>query len=243
LTVAPASSPWLFRGVRTLREFSEISGTERIIYTVEPETLTVPHFHSTLVTDSVRLPRYYLVPQEWTAVLDVLRAHGIVLKRLASDQRLNVERIVMKDAVWQARPYEGRHTVRFQSETFEEESTFPAGCYVIPTTQRTAQVIVHLLEPRGPDSFVSWGFFDAVFEQKEYAELYVMEQLAREMLVKDPALETAFRSRLASDSAFAAGPYARLDFFYRRSPYWDHTLGLYPVARVHGEIRADMTTE
>lgn len=242
MTVAPTSTPWLFRGVRTLTEFSEISGTERIVYTADPETLTVPHFHSTVVTDSVRVPRFYLVPQEWSSVLDVLRAHGVAMKRLASGRRLKVERLVLKNPVWQARPYEGRHTVRFQSETFEEEERVPSGCYVIPTAQRTAFVIVHLLEPHGPDSFVSWGFFDAVFEQKEYAEPYVMEQLARTMLKEDPALETEFRSRLAADSAFAASPYARLDFFYRRSPYWDRTLGVYPVARVFGEIREDALT-
>ena len=27
-----------------------------------------------------------------------------------------------------------------------------------------------LLEPRDPDSFVSWGFFNAAFERKEYME-------------------------------------------------------------------------
>ena len=40
----------------------------------------------------------------------------------------------------------------------------------------------HLLEPQGPDSFVAWGFFDAIFEQKEYGEDYVVEKLARDML-------------------------------------------------------------
>jgi hypothetical protein len=35
-----------------------------------------------------------------------------------------------------------------------------------------------------------------------------------------------------TDKAFAANPTARLDFFYRRSPWWDSHLGLYPVGRL-----------
>ncbi len=242
-TVGPESTPWLFRGVRTVTEYSEVSGTERTVYTADPETLTVPHFHSVRVTDSTRIPRFYLVPQEWTEVLDVLRAHGVRLNRLTSACTLRVERTMMKDPVWQSRPYEGRHPVRFQTESFEEDGIFSAGSYVVPTTQRSALLIVHLLEPRGPDSFASWGFFDAVFEQKEYAEPYVMEQLARDMLKEDPELLREFQSRVASDSAFAASPYARLDFFYRRSPYWDRTMGLCPVVRVNREIPDALLTE
>ena len=69
-----------------------------------------------------------------------------------------------------------------------------------------------------------WGFFDAVFEQKEYAEAYVLEKLAREMLDKDPALRAEFTKALA-DPAFAASATRRLDFFYRRSPWWDQRIG------------------
>jgi hypothetical protein len=91
---------------------------------------------------------------------------------------------------------------------------------------------MNLLEPNGPDSFVSWGFFDAIFEQKEYVEDYVMEKLARDMLANNPGLKREFDSKLTSDSTFTKSPYARLNFFYQRSPYWDVTIGEYPVARV-----------
>ena len=57
------------------------------------------------------------------------------------------------------------------------------------------------------------------------------------MLEADPALAREFRERLASDPKFAADPKARLDFFYRRSPYFDATYRLYPIARVpHGDV-------
>ena len=98
--------------------------------------------------------------------------------------------------------------------------------------QRAAKVAIHFLEPDGPDSAVSWGFFDAIFEQKEYGEGYVLEKLARDMMGKDPKLKQEFETRVATDPKFAADPSARLNFFYQRSPWWDEYKDRYPVGRL-----------
>ncbi|HEX9629965.1 MAG TPA: hypothetical protein VF961_08090, partial [Pyrinomonadaceae bacterium] len=66
----------------------------------------------------------------------------------------------------------------------------------------------------------------------EYGENYVLEKLAREMLAKDPKLRDEYQQKLASDPKFDGSPRARLDFFYRRSPYWDQQMNLYPVGRI-----------
>ena len=89
-----------------------------------------------------------------------------------------------------------------------------------------------VLEPHAPDSFARWGFFNAIFEEKEYGEPYILEALAREMMANDPALKSEFEARLASDADFAASPYERLRFFHKRSPYWDPQMNLYPVGRI-----------
>jgi hypothetical protein len=95
--------------------------------------------------------------------------------------------------------------------------------------------VVALFEPRAPDSFVSWGFFNQAFERKEYMEAYVTEEVAAGMLERDPALKTEFQRRLSTDAAFAANPAARLDFFYQRHPSWDERFNLYPVYRLDAE--------
>jgi hypothetical protein len=91
---------------------------------------------------------------------------------------------------------------------------------------------MNLLEPEAPDSLVHWGFFNATFEQKEYAENYILERLAREMLTSNPGLREEYEKKLSSDASFAPNPRARLEFFYRRSPYWDKQMNLYPVGRI-----------
>ena len=109
---------------------------------------------------------------------------------------------------------------------------FPAGSVVIALDQEAANVAIHLLEPESQDSFAYWGFFNAIFEQKEYAEGYILEKLAREMLAKDESLRREFEEKL-KDEKFAKSPQARLRFFYERSPYYQHQrVGFYPVGRI-----------
>jgi hypothetical protein len=88
-----------------------------------------------------------------------------------------------------------------------------------------------LLEPASPDSFFQWGFFSEIFQRTEYAETYVLEPLAEQMLAADPKLRVEFEERLATDGEFAASPHQRLTWFYERSPLLDPRWRLYPVGR------------
>ena len=74
--------------------------------------------------------------------------------------------------------------------------------------------MMSLLEPQAPDSLAAWGFFAAAFERKEYMEDYVAEDVAREMLARDPALRERFERKLKDDSAFAADPQALAFVFH-----------------------------
>ncbi len=107
-----------------------------------------------------------------------------------------------------------------------------AGALFVPIAQPKARLVIELFEPQAPDSLAAWGEFNNAFEQKEYMEAYVAEDVARAQLAADPALAAAFRKKLADDPAFAKDPDARLDFFYRRSPSWDDRFDLYPVMRI-----------
>jgi hypothetical protein len=101
----------------------------------------------------------------------------------------------------------------------------------VPLDQRSAAVAVHLFEAQAPDGLMYWNVFDTVLEPKEYGEDYVMEPIARRMLRENPALERDFQARVAADSAFAKSPQARVDFFFRRTPWADPEQNLHPVAR------------
>jgi len=125
---------------------------------------------------------------------------------------------------WPSGPFEGRFMPRVEAEPTRESRTFAAGSIVVSLQQTLAKVAINLLEPQAPDSLLAWGFFNAIFEQKEYGEHYVLETLAREMMEKDPELRSEFQKKLSTDASFAASPAARLEFFYKRSPYWDQQM-------------------
>lgn len=221
-----------FLGYKQKSEKSTISGGDRIAYTQEPYDVDIPRYDSVIVTTSVVPPAAYLIPQQWREVLARLERHRLKLERLTAPAVLDVELYHFSHVRWQEAPFEGRHPVTYSVEKVRARRPFPAGTAVVRLNQRAARVALHALEPEAPDAFVAWGFFDAIFEQKEYAEDYVMESTAADMLAKQPNLRDEFESKLRSDTSFANSPSARLHFFYERSPYWDTQLNVYPVARL-----------
>jgi Zinc carboxypeptidase len=221
-----------FKGVEYKIDESSISGGKRIQYGKTPKEFDVP-WYNTLETDvAVTPPLGYIIPAQWTFVLDRLSAHGIAQQTLKQPLTGRFETYRFTDVSWKEAPFEGRHEVLFKTIPVVEERNLPAGSTVVWLNQRTNKVILHLLEPDGPDSLLRWGFFNAIFEQKEYAEAYVLEHLAKEMLEKDQKLKKEFEARLKEDPKFAASPQARLQFFYQRSPYWDQQQDAYPIVRV-----------
>jgi hypothetical protein len=231
--------PYELKAVEYHTEESSVSGDLRVVFGSKPLDLTVNMYDTFSVLDAIAPPLYYIIPVQWSGVIDVMNAHGLDLNRLIAGTTLEVESYRFENVSWPSGPFEGRQMPTFYAKAFREQRFFPAGSVIVPLAQRSAKVVINLLEPQAPDSFVAWGFFNAVFEHKEYAEDYVMEQLARQMLASDPALFDEFNQRLASDEEFVASPSQRLEFFYSRSPYWDPQRCVYPVGRLCREIELE----
>ena len=245
LSTGGGSTPVPFLGYRFTRQLSEVSGTVWVRFGHEPWEVTLPFEPLNKVTTSVVPPAAYIVPPQWTHVIEVLEVHDVRLLRTTAPWTGRVERYRLRGLVWQRAPFEGHHPMfRGEGSVAEtadtgtctlstETMTFPAGSVVVPLSQRLSKVAVHWLEPEAPDSAVRWGFFDPVFEQKEYGEPYVLETLAREELARDPKLRAEFEHRVESDPSFAGNPTARLEFFFDRSPWGRaNRVGEYPVGRL-----------
>lgn len=231
LRISDKAVDFAFKGVEYRKEQSEISGVERLIYGTDPLDIVIPKYDEAAISTSVAPPLYYVVPPQWQDVIEVIEAHGIEFKRISKPFETEVESYRFEDVKWADAPFEGRVTLRFKTIPVKETRVFPAGSLLIPLDQQAADVAIHLLEPDSPDSVMYWGFFNTIFEQKEYGEGYVLEDLAREMLAKDPELKREFEERL-KDENFKKNPFARLSFFYNRSPFYDRRIGVYPVGRV-----------
>ena len=224
-----------FQGYAYTRTPSDVSGALMTRYDeTKPETWRVP-LRDEVVPDHVAIaPRAgYLVPAAHAAwVGEKLRQHGIGFRRIdhaIADTMLQAFRA--DGAEFAKTSFEGHQRLALAGDWKPETQSLAAGALFVPIAQPRARLVMALLEPRAPDSLLAWGRFNNAFEQKEYMEPYVAEEVAREMLASDPALKAAFEQRLKSDPAFAASPSARLDFFHRRHPSYDTRYNLYPVLR------------
>ena len=222
----------VFKGWATRWEYSDVTGAPVPRYTAEPWDSLIPYYHEALPALTVRQPAGYIVPREWTDAVDRLDVHRVAYRRLATAWRdtVEVQRIVEWSAA--ARSEEGHRPITVARVALERRvRDYGPGDVWVPLDQRSAAVAVHLFEAQAPDGLMYWNVFDTVLESKEYGEDYVMEPIARRMLRDDPALARDFQARVAADTAFAKSPRARVDFFFRRSPWADPEQNLHPVAR------------
>jgi zinc carboxypeptidase len=224
-----------FRGYAYTREPSAISGGIRTRYdNTRPQIWKVPLHDEVTPVVTITAPNggYIVPPAHASWVRDKLALHGIETRMLGQAATFDVETFRASKATVAPDTFEGRAMRTVEGEWTAEQRSVAAGSLFVPIAQAKSHLVMTLLEPRSPDSFVSWGFFNTAFERKEYMEAYVAEEVAEKMLKEDASVKAAFEKRVAEDPLFAHNPAARLDFFYQRHPSWDERVNLYPIYRV-----------
>lgn len=210
---------------------SDISGAPRLEYTGRPVTRTLPYFVASKPDVTVARPRAYWIPPAWRDVIERLRLHGIRMETIDAAREVPVEMYRIEKPAIAPQPFEGHVLVSGTPRAERRTVRFAAGSVRVPTDQPLGDLAIHLLEPGAPDSFFSWGFFLEALQQVEYVEGYVMEPMAERMLQEDAELRKKFEQLIASDVEFAADPQKRLQWFYEKTPFYDHDRNVYPVAR------------
>lgn len=226
------STPIEFRGYRYEKRPSDLGGGTWLRYDeTAPEIWKVPLYTEVQPAITVRVPRGgYIVDGGFAKVAAaVLDRHGITYAPLDA-RSLRVEAFRATSVTYGA-PYEGRTRPKLVGAWAPEQRTLERGAIFVSTAQPNARLIAHLFDPALPDSLAQWGHFNAVFEQKEYMEAYVIEEQARAMIDQDPALRAQFDAAVASDPELAKSTDKRLEWFYRRHPAWDRWYMLLPVYR------------
>jgi len=225
-----------FRGYEYKRTPSEISGALMTRYDeTKPQIWHLPFRYEIQPTLQVVAPGGgYLVPvvhAKWVA--EKLKQHDILFQSLESSlAQTAVDVFRAEKTTFTNQSYEGHQRLTLQGEWKSENRAISAGSLFVPMAQPKSRLVMALLEPKAPDSFLAWGMFNKNFEQKEYMEDYVAEEVARTQLAEDADLATEFADKLAKDPDFAKNPQARLQFFARRHPSWDERFNLYPVMRI-----------
>ncbi len=224
--------PFVFKGVRIEKRESDIIDGEVLVYTADAVDYTSRFSDAISATVEAVPPTAYVIPPEWAFVRELLDLHGITYRVLSERTAFRLDYARCSQVRFAGRPFEGHARPAYDIETVTRDVDMPPGTMVVPVGQPLARLVMHLFEPKGPDSVLAWGFFNQVFEQKEYVETYAFEPIAREMLANDEKLKAEYDKRLKSDESFRDSPRSRINFLYERSKYWDAWKDVYPVARL-----------
>ena len=226
---------FLFKGYEARYKSSEVSGLTRLYYDRNaPFEKNIPYFNDYKVSQQITAPKSYIVPQAWRKVIERLKINRVEMNQLAHDTIMEVEVYYLEKFNTTPNAYEG-HYYHSGLELRKEiqKIQLHKGDYLIPMNQSANRYIVETLEPQAPDSFFSWGFFDAVLMQKEWFSDYVFEDLAAEILKDDPELKKLLEEKQRTDPDFANDADAQLQFVFDHSVYHEKSHMRYPVFRLN----------
>jgi hypothetical protein len=229
-----------FRGYEAGHKPSEVSGQPRLYYDrTKPFTRPVKYFNTFKATTTATKPTAYLIPKAWGEVVDILQRNGATLVPLAKDVSVPVEVYYFEEFKTTPKPFEGHYVhSQVQLRTTTETATFHQGDFVVYLNEAAPiRYLMETLEPQATDSFFAWGFFDSVLQQKEHYSDYVFEDLAADLLRRDPALRARLEKLKKDNPAFAANGKAQLEWVYQSSVYHEAAHNRYPVARWLGTGR------
>jgi hypothetical protein len=215
---------------------SNLTGGDWFQYSNKETTFELELFEMHKAAEVVELPLAYIIPVAYQDVQAVIKSHGVQYQITTEQKEVDIDTYKFSNQRWQISSFEGRQMLAdFDLEEVPKKSTFEAGAMVVPVRQRALKVLVYLLEPKADNSLVSWGFFNSSMERKEYAETYVMEKMAREMIAEKPELLEEFELWKLENPEAASNQWMQTMWFFAKTPYWDQKKDIYPVGKITDE--------
>ncbi len=187
-------SKFPFKGYAAKYRKSAIGDYQRLYYDrSEPWEKEIDYYDRFVADAVVRVPKTYVIPQQWRAVIERLQWNGVRMERAEATRSEGVQYYRIRTAKPRPGPYEGHmfHD-EVELEIHTASVTLHEGDYLISLDQPNARYAIETLEPLAHDSFFRWGFFNSILEKKEAFSDYVFEDLAEELLRSEPGLQQKF---------------------------------------------------
>jgi hypothetical protein len=222
-----------FKGYEAKYKPSEVSGLPRLWYDRNaPYEKKIPYYNHFVPQIKVDKPAAYIIPFAWEHVIERLKINGVKMTALSQDITIDTETYFIKDFKtrngWEGHYF--HHSVTLEKKQIKR--SFSKGDMVILTNQPANRYLLETLEPNAPDSWFAWNFFEPILMQKEYFSAYVFEDLAAQFLKENPSVKAELDAKRKAEPEFAADASLQLDWVYRKSPWYEPTHRMYPVARI-----------
>ena len=228
-------SKFRFKGYAAVYSPSKLGNYTRLSYDrTQPWEKDIDYFDHFEESVTITAPRFYVIPQEWRAVIERLQWNGVYMEQIAETRTQEVQTLHIKKVKTRITPYEGH---MFHDEVETEARTemvkLKRGDFLLSLQQPKVRYAVETLEPLAHDSFFRWGFFNSILEKKEAYSDYVFEDTALELLDSEPELKRQFGQWKKDHSHLLSDQTAVLNFIFAHcKKYVEPEWLRYPVYRL-----------
>jgi uncharacterized protein with HEPN domain len=105
-------------------------------------------------------PKGYLIEASQEAIIQKLQVLGATLEKLKEDKEFEVESYEIIAYDRDSKKYEEMNLQAVETAVKVQKKTFEKGTYFVSLNQKTSNLIVEVLEPEAPNSFVSFGVLE-----------------------------------------------------------------------------------
>ncbi|XLS28287.1 M14 family metallopeptidase [Flavobacteriaceae bacterium M23B6Z8] len=223
-----------FKGYEVDTIMSEVTGFNRLVYDRnQPYERTIRYENYYVATDSIEIPYAYIIPKGWYEIKERLEANKVDFNEIEMDTVIKAEIYKIEDYDTASQPYEG-HYPHYNTKVTKvlDSIQLNKGDIIVETAQPGLRYLLETLEPVATDSFFNWNFFDTVLQQKEGFSPYVFEDEAKQILLNDRILDSAFQEKKKTDLQFANNWYAQLEWIFKKSSHYEKAHMRYPIFRI-----------
>lgn len=185
----------ILKGYEYHKAISPVTGISYYTYdNTKPMEVALDFWDSIEVKTNVVLPYGYLLGPEWEHLIEILELHQVTSYTLSEISKIKVQYYYLTKLKFDNAIFEGTFSPIFSYQLRDTFIDLPRGSYFIPINQKAWKSLVYLLEPESTVGFMQMGYFNSMFERKEYGEIYVLDTLAQNML-NDKNIADAFREK------------------------------------------------
>jgi hypothetical protein len=106
-----------------------------------------------------------LIDADQKEIIEKLKTLGAIVEVLKAEEKIDVEEFTISKYKRHSKKYEKMNLQTVETTVSKKTIAFPAGTYRIEMNQRKSNIILEVLEPEAPNSFVSFGVLKT--EEKE----------------------------------------------------------------------------
>lgn len=105
-------------------------------------------------------PKAYLIDASQENIIKKLKILGIKVEELTDDAEIEVEVYKIENYKRDSKKYEQMNLQKVTTMLYTQKKQFPKGTFKVSLHQKNANMIVEVLEPEAPNSFVSFGLIE-----------------------------------------------------------------------------------